>query len=417
MVIFCLALIVCAYTPCPFWDEWVVIDQISKGNGPQSWHWLWAQQNEHRIVLTRLLIWVDLYIFGGRNVSLFVETFLLQTLHLISLCWIVERYTNELAFVKRSIQGLFAFALFHPNQLENFTWSFQVSFVFPFVLGTLALIAVAFFHRWKHLSLVMILVAGAPMVAAMNLAAGLLIGPPVIALAIVRRLPRRFIVGLSGAWIMSTGTYLYGYHRMGSDLPFYVVLTHVKGIFVYVLTYFGASWTEILPHKERTIAFFSLLIYVGILIRRLKRRAQVNDLEWFLLAECLLMVIIAFATAWGRLQFGVGQAFASRYQTPAMIYWAALGALILIRFDKHWPSKFALAQVCLLSIMLASMATFPIIWNRTIRRGDVLRAACKSVMGSRFDLQAAKTLYERPDVVADARTFLLRIWRKPVSPR
>jgi hypothetical protein len=123
--------------PCPFWDEWVVVDAIAHGKGPWSWSWLWAQSNEHRIVIPRLLIWIDLSWFGGKNVSLFVETFILQALHCAAISYVIERFTVLPAFVTRTLQGLFTFCLFHPNQAENFTWAFQVSFVIPFVLGTI----------------------------------------------------------------------------------------------------------------------------------------------------------------------------------------------------------------------------------------------------------------------------------------
>lgn len=138
VILFAVALTLRCYMPCPFWDEWVVVGDIARGNGPGNWAWLWSQQNEHRLLIPRLLVWVDLFGFGGKNVSLFVEIFAVQFFHLAAICFVVERFARVPAFLKRSIQGLFAFCLFHPNQVENYTWAFQIVFVLPFALATVA---------------------------------------------------------------------------------------------------------------------------------------------------------------------------------------------------------------------------------------------------------------------------------------
>ena len=409
-MLFCLAMVIKTYMPCPFWDEWVVVKQIGQGNGPLSVHWLWSQQNEHRLAVPRLAVWLDLIRFGGRNVSLLVEIFLVQLLHLGAVCWVIERYGEEPVALKRSLQGLFAFALFHPNQIENFTWAFQIGFVWPFLLATLALVAVAFFERWRHPAAAITLAGLSPIAAALGLAGGLLIGPVSIALAIVKRLPRRYIVGLSCAFVASGVVYLYGYHRSATDLPPNAALSHAKNLLVYVLTYFGASWTRILPHKERTIAFISLIAYAALLISRVRAASKTSDLEWLLLAECTLMLATALLTAFGRIQFGVGQAFAGRYQTPAMIYWAGLAGMALIRVNRVWPRRLAIAQAILLVLMLVSIATFPKAWSATLGRALVLRSACQAVMGSNFNREDARELYEAPEVVQDAQPFLRRVW-------
>ncbi len=409
-MLFCLAMVIRAYMPCPFWDEWAVVKQIGQGNGPLSFHWLWSQQNEHRLAVPRLAVWLDLFRFVGRNVSLFVEIFLVQLLHLGAIGHVIERYTEEPVALKRSLQGLFAFAVFHPNQIENFTWAFQIGFVWPFLLATLALIAVAFFERWRHPALAITLAVLAPITAALGVAGGLLIAPVSIVLAAAKRLPGRYIAALSGAFLASAVAYLYGYRRSATDLPAVAVLSHAKDLFVYFLTYFGASWTRILPHKERTIACISLIAYAALLIGRVRWASKTSDLEWFLLGECTLMLATALLTAFGRIQFGVGQAFASRYQTPAMLYWSGLAGLALIQVRRSWPQRLAIAQAILLVVMLASIATLPKAWRATNGRAAALRSACQAVMGPNFRPEDARELYENPEVIREARPFLRKIW-------
>lgn len=175
---------------------------------------------------------------------------------------------------------------------------------------------------------------------------------------------------------------------------------------------FRRKLTRLLPHKERLIAFASILIFAAILGRALRRRrGGVSDLEWLLLGECGLTIAIALLTAFGRIQFGEGQAFAGRYQTPAMIYWAALGSLLLLLAYEKRPSRFHVVQAMLLGGMLASVLTFPGIWGSTTARADELRIACRAVMGPQFDVHAASKLYENTTVVKEGREFLRRKWR------
>src|SRR5271167_1988522 len=100
---FSVALCVATYMPCPFGDEWWVLTDIARGSGPSSFSWLWSQHNEHRIAMTRILIWIDLFGFGGTNKSLFVEIFLVQILHLAVIAWVIEKWTGLDRPVRRTI--------------------------------------------------------------------------------------------------------------------------------------------------------------------------------------------------------------------------------------------------------------------------------------------------------------------------
>ncbi len=74
-----LAAIGCAraYTPIPMWDMWDgtvgFLNQLGDGND-SVW---WGQFNEHRIVLSRVLFWIDARCFGSKLVFLFVTNYLL----------------------------------------------------------------------------------------------------------------------------------------------------------------------------------------------------------------------------------------------------------------------------------------------------------------------------------------------------
>jgi hypothetical protein len=412
-----MALTVRCYMRCPFGDEWSVIDSIGRGNGPSSWSWLLAQHNEHRIAITRVLVWLDLVGFGGKNVSLFVEIYLVLLLHWLVICYVLERFTDFAKPLKRTLQGVFGFCIFHPNQIENFTWAFQISFVLPFAVGTIAVLGTAFFRGLPHRWLTTLGVAVAPIFAGLTFAAGLLIGPIVLCLASLRRLPVRFVITILAIFLLSTGAYLWGYKSFNSaDAP-QRALSDPKGILVYVLTYFGASWTRVVPHKERVMAFISMACLGAVGIRAARQRDELSDFEWFCFAECGLMLVIAFVTALGRLRFGAGQAYASRYQTPAMLYWGALCSLIMIAVWRARPQAFALVQGILLLIMCFSVLTFFRIWSATASRADLLRSACNSIVKGVYSEAAVRTLDVPDGAIQPGLTLLRNTWGAAGRPK
>ncbi len=407
-----VALTVRTYMPCPFWDEWSEISPVAHGAGFSSWGWLWSQHNEHRILITRLLLLADLQFFGGKNISLLIEMYLTQALLLAAICHAVERFTNFPRYLKTTLDGLFAFCLFHPNQAQNLTWPFQVSFILAFAIATFAFLAIAFFERFRLSVLVVIGLSLAPLLAALNVAGGLLIGPVSIAFAIFKRLRVRHIVAMTALFSASTVAYLTGYYAADPKHPPFAALRQVKDILVYVLTYFGASWTRLLPHKERVTCLISFVCFGFLTVRAVRNRSRTSNFEWFCIAECVFMIATASVTAIGRLQFGVGQAYAGRYQTPAMLYWGSLCALALINFQRYRPMKFRYLQTAVLIILLLSTATYPWMWTSIVKNGDALRNACYVVMHGDKDERAAKLLFPIPQHMTEAIQYLHRVWRE-----
>ncbi len=405
-----VALSIRTYMPCPFWDEWAFVNAIAQGKGLHSGRWLWSQHNEHRLLVTRLLILIDLHWFEGKNLSLFFEMFLAQAFQWAAICYTLERLTSFPMFLKRTLEGLFAFCLFHFNQAENFTWAFQVSFVLAFCLATSALLGVAFFGRLRWPWLIAAALGIMPFVAALNVAGGLAIGPIVIVVGLLRRIATRYMLLICLLFVGTALAYLSGYRVPPSHLTPMEALAHPKGIFTYVLTYFGASWTRLLPHKERITCFLSLLVFATLIVIALRNRDQIGAFEWFCIAECSLMIAIAIITALGRLQYGVGQAYAGRYQTPAMLYWASLSALLLITVWRFRPQYFGVAQGFVLVVAIASAATFIPIWRSTASHADQLSAACHAVMSGNQDERAAKLLYGSRQDVAPGVDYLHRVW-------
>ncbi len=360
-----VSLTIRTYMPCPFWDQWAEINAIANGARWTSWRWLWSQHNEHRLLITRLLLLFDLRFCGGKNISLFTEIYLCQIFAWGAICYALERFSGFERSLKSTLEGLFGFCLFHLNQAENLTWAFQVSFVLPFALATVTLLTIAFFERLRRPMWAAVAIGLAPLLAGLNLAGGLLIGPVAIAFSFFRRLPLRYLVIIVTLFLASSTAYLIHYKASDPHHTVLDALPHAREIFVYMLTYLGASWTKLLPHKERLICFVSFVAFAYLLWQAVRNHTRTTGFEWFCVAECSLIIALALLTALGRLQMGVGQAYAGRYQTPAMLYWASLCALLLISVWRQRPSHFLPVQALIVLILVWSVFTFVPLWRAT----------------------------------------------------
>lgn len=409
-ILFAAALTVRAYMPCPFWDEWVILRDIANGATPQNLQWLWSQHNEHRLAMTRLLIWFDVFAFKGRNISLFVEMYLAQLLEWAAICYAVEKTVCFPKSLKRTLQGLFAFCLFHPNQGENLTWAFQVSFILCFAFGTVALLGVAFWDRiparWRVLSLVGL--AATPLIAAVNLSAGLLIAPAVIGLACIKRLPASHVLLLSAAYSATILLYFHGWRTDDGLKPYRLsqTLLHPLDLLLYALTYLDASWRIFVPVRYHVASILSLVILIAHSARR-----KANSFELFCVTECGFILLTALATAVGRLHFGLGQALAGRYQTPAMLYWACIFSVVLVTFWRRWPARLPIAQTVALSLISLYLLFFPAYWRVWTNGADSLSNACAAVISGHYDASANKRLYPRPEMIEGVAAMLRSTWK------
>ena len=68
------------YSPIPFYDMWdAYLNFYVQVNQGDIAYW-WSQHNEHRIVLSRILFWIDIRFFQGRIWFLIVINYLLITI-------------------------------------------------------------------------------------------------------------------------------------------------------------------------------------------------------------------------------------------------------------------------------------------------------------------------------------------------
>lgn len=343
------------YSDVPFWDMWDgYLDFYNRVlNGDLS-AW-WYQHNEHRIILSRLLFWMDLAWFGGKSAFLIVVNFLLAVAAALLMGAIFREMFRGQPH-SNSHWLLYTLCLTMPlswMQKENLAWAFQSQF---FLAQLLPLVAFYCFYRsedrqswgWFWASLA-VAVASAGTMA--NGLAALPILAIVALLASEARFRKFLCYGLAAIVVLSL--YFSGYQSpSGHGSLASTIATDALGMFQYTALYIGSPFQSLLNTVTpgswsgsifyfAMISGFCLMFGTLLILSRVLRRPRVYVFEMALLGFIAYIGATAFGTAGGRLFFGLEQALSGRYRTPAILLWLCFFILLLKTFGSPTQWRYA----------------------------------------------------------------------------
>lgn len=364
-------LVIVSYSSLPYEDGWAEIDVVANGIDLRSPNWFWHQHNEHRPVIPKLFLVVDLLLFRANQVFLLASVLAIQLLHLTLLGWsmrVLGRWRGDLW---RTGVGVAAFCLFCPSQWFNFVAGFQVQFVLLGLFVTLSFVGFLLYwthseqqtggaHAWSYLLLSILGALG----ATYSVANGNLLWPLLIAAAVFLRLRLSAILSLAITGTISTALYFHHYVSPTAQVNL-TTLTETPAEFLkFVAVYLGSAWVQAsLLHSAAIIGIAG----VGIACFPIMRSgwyARTNKAFSLQMVPTLLFCMgTSLLTALGRVNFGASYAFSPRYQTFVLIFWCCLALMLLELASSmnHLPLSFLSVQVCLLAIMLrgAYLARYP----------------------------------------------------------
>lgn len=357
------------FSMVPWWDMWEGYVDFYLSVAAGDWGRWWAPHNEHRIVLSRILFWIDIAWFGGTQVFLIAMNLVLVAAAFLTLrAMLRERLGPAAPAGHQQAFSLFMLAcLFAWMQKENLTWAFQSQF---FLAQWLPLLALYLLYRStlpgpaSGRDFVLACVTGA--LCIVTLASGVIAPPLLVAYAIVLRMPPRRIATLAVVAVLCVAAYYAGYqsprgHGSVGDYNRYQPLMLAR----YVVLYIGSPLYHVIhdpalpasrDHLQAAQAFGTLFVVLTLVQAwRALRAPRQNALALSLLVFILYIGGTALGTGLGRLLFGLEQATSSRYSTPALMAWMALFVLYapaLSRQLQPWRHRVVWPLVAVLLILL-----------------------------------------------------------------
>lgn len=122
----------------PLAEDWTMVAAFT-GHEPHFWQWLWSQNNEHRVVVPKLIFLGLLKISGGDfRIGMVYNVLVLAGMAAAS----IEVAKRLRGMTTNLVDALFPLALLHWGHWPNLFWSWQLSFVTPVALIYLSFLAV-----------------------------------------------------------------------------------------------------------------------------------------------------------------------------------------------------------------------------------------------------------------------------------
>ena len=325
-------LIIIGYSPTPYSDQWAFLVDLWQGKHWSSLAWLWQQHNEHRIPLSRVSVFADLAFFGGRSIFLFALTYLVLVLHWLLWAFFFWRGARLPKLLWLSVSGFFAFCLFCPSQNENLYWAFQWAFIATFFFASVSFLSLVWCSTagrpWQGIVLSCI----AAFLAESCLANGVLTWPILWVTAFWLPLQKKAKVSLIVIGTAAICLYFYGYKSPVYHSDPFETLRQPDLITQYLLNYFGHCLSMFVTYPNLVCFTLALGGMIAVVYLLYDETTKVTGMALGMTMVFLLGT--GLITALGRIKFGLDQAYASRYQTPVMLFWACVFAAMVVVASK-----------------------------------------------------------------------------------
>lgn len=412
-----------SYTSVPILDMWdsTVGFYLALQNGNTSiW---WAPHNEHRIVLSRLLFWLDLKLTDGRSIlslathptfaALSVYTFYLFYKQLVVVTSTHSRLINIL------VASFLTAWLFQWIQHENFAWAFQSQFFMAQLLPLMSLYLLARSSTAQVRRNTWFLAACVLGIAsAGTMANGVICLPILVVYSLITRQSLQRVLVLTVLAITTLSLYFWDFHTPAHhssvtqsilsqplNLARYVLL-YIGGPFYYL---WGGGKYGLLIAMSATTAMAAYSVYILVTpslapVSRPDERHRTWQLA--LVFYIIYLAGTALGTGGGRLVFGVEQALAPRYTTPALMAWAALFILCLPTLVAHWQ-KLRLLIVPAALVLLSQMVVQQTNSLESHRNQNFERA--QAVLALELDIkdrEKIRSIYPSPEVLINITNVL-----------
>lgn len=401
---------VLSFTPVPIsdmWESYLAAD--FKRTNVLAW---WEQHNEHRIVFTRLLFWLDEKLCAGSGVLLGISNYLLLLGIYVTLCQCLRyRLVGQAAPWVIKVFALMLMSLeFCWLQQENLVWNFQSQFLLAQWLPLLAfLLLYQAFRSGQQRYFIAACIVGISALGSM--ANGVLTLPLMALLALLLGMGWQRISLLTVLAVLGAAVYFYGYHSpVGHGSLSNALLYQPWDLLRYILLYLGAPFYFLsgqIAYQVAQVAGLFLIGSAGFFAWRSLRQAQHDALNLMLLVYLLYIGGSALATAGSRLLFGLQQALSGRYATPALIAWSVLLILyapcLAKRIQTH--TKVTLVPLFLLQLLFF-LPQLSALESKAKLKTDYLVAALAVELGINDEAQIQSIFPSAQTLLSNANTAI-----------
>jgi hypothetical protein len=313
------------FSPIPFWDQWNgyigFYHEIQDGN----YKIFWSQHMDHRIVIPRILFFIDIYLFNGWNAFSIVVIYLMLAC-LGAVVWFQYKNWHTAQYSHFFVLGIIFSFLFSWIQNENLKWGFQSQFIAVYLFAMLAFSVYA--SRTGPVSRVTLGILFCWM-AELSMGNGIATFFVMAVQGVLLRRSWKEIATVFVVGIISSAIYFHGFDK--PVLPLDPSVAHVPlARLWFFLIFLGNPFFPIgAGLRAAAIAGLLLFVFAAVTTAYLYRTKRFTPYRSFLIAGYGMIVASAVGATQGRWMLGLGAAASSRYTLPTLLSFVLLSLLAL----------------------------------------------------------------------------------------
>jgi len=387
------------YTRYPFGDQWIWLERFYRNGLPAT---LYAQFNEHRLVIPGLFYFLDHRYFGGTNTLLAFLQVLMQLGCIVLVVLPLCRQADIPKPVRYVFGGFVVITMLWFIQAEDFFYPYQICIVCCNlgILATLHLFA-RFVERTRQsrpLGGIAIGMLVCALWANFSNGHGILIWPVLLVVGLVLRLPARWLSIVLMVMLCALAIYFFHYQTPAQHASPLESLRHPILVAHYLvlmigLPFFGAGTQNIWLSSNvgsYFIAISGILLAVVLLLRfALTKGVQRSQAQVVYCSLMLLCLGACFITALGRIRFPLWQALSGRYAPVPLLFWISLTALVTVELcarEVHGGLGRVIWCALLIVASMATLSTQALLGTYMAGRAQAQVAAALSIAVGTPDL-------------------------------
>jgi hypothetical protein len=313
------------FSPIPFWDQWNGYIGFFHAIRDGDYWFFWSQHMDHRIVIPRILFFLDIYVFGGWNAFNIVAIyFMLACLGIV--IWIEYRKWHTVRYSPFIILGLIFSFLFSWIENENLKWGFQSQFTAVYLF---AMLAFAVYSRpTAGMSRVALGIFFA-VCAELSMGNGIATFFVMATQGVLLRRPWREIATVFMAGVIATAIYFYHFDK--PVLPLDSNVAHMPlARLRFLLIFLGNPFYWVVNNLMLAgIVGALIFIFAAVATIHLYRKKLFTPYRSFLVAGYGVVFASALGATQGRWMLGLPAAVASRYTLPVLLSFLLLSLLAI----------------------------------------------------------------------------------------
>jgi hypothetical protein len=312
-------------SPAPYLDDYeALLGFMVSVENESSWtgkiQRLFQQHNEHRIIIPRLIVWVQYLVTGELN---FRTTILMANIFLVGIVFLLNRF-----FLSGKFWGIgIASVLLLMNYLhyENYQWALAGLQNYGVML--LALMSLVCCKKKKYTWMFVFAI-----MAALCSSSGILLLGCYAIYFIFRKTYTPVFVCLFLMVLFYVTFYAFNYKPVHQHPGSLYIINHPAEFLSYYFALLASYTAPIFRLLPKNAIAFGLIMFVLNIYGMI--RVFLLDKKNILLYTSLFLNAVLLAIAYTRFNFGLDQAFASRYAVFSTVYFLISFSMLL--YNRNW---------------------------------------------------------------------------------